>query len=136
VIPEQGAIALNQSEAVTAFLRELDHPMKAEIISLREAILAANDQLSEHIKWKAPSFRYGGDDRVTFNLRPQDRIQLVFHRGAKVRPDDGFVFVDPTGLLNWAAPDRATLTLRTLDEVRARQAEIVNLVNAWVESTT
>jgi hypothetical protein len=126
---------LNQNEAVSVFLRELDHPMKAEIVYLREVILAANDALSEHIKWKAPSFRYGGDDRVTFNLRPRDRIQLVFHRGAKVRPDDGFVFDDPTGLLTWATPDRATLTLGTMAEVQARQAEIVNLVNAWVEAT-
>lgn len=127
---------MHQNEAVTAFLRELNHPMKAEIVYLRDVILAANDQISEHIKWKAPSFRYGGDDRVTFNLRPQDRIMLVFHRGAQARPDDGFVFVDPTGLLNWAAYDRATLTLRTLAEVKAHQAEIVNLVNAWVKATS
>jgi hypothetical protein len=126
---------LNQNETVTDFLEDLDHPMKAGIMQLREAILAANDQITEHIKWKAPSFRYGGDDRVTFNLRPRDRIMLVFHRGAKKRPDDGFDVTDPTGLLTWAAPDRATLTLHSLDEVRAHQEEIVKLVNAWMEAT-
>ncbi len=127
---------MNRNEAVTAFLQELNHPMKAEIEYLRDVILAANDQLSEHIKWKAPSFRYGGDDRVTFNLRPQDRVLLIFHRGAKARPDDGFAFVDPTGLLTWAAKDRATLTLHTMAEVHAHQAELAKLVNAWVEATT
>ena len=54
----------------------LDHPLKEEIGRLRAAILDSNDRITEHIKWKAPSFRYAGEDRVTFRLYPEDRVQL------------------------------------------------------------
>jgi hypothetical protein len=76
----------NQTPEVDAFLRELSHPMKDEIVEVRAAILASDEQITEHIKWKAPSFCYHGDDRVTFRLLPEG-LQLVFHRGAKVRDD-------------------------------------------------
>ena len=42
---------------------------------------------------------------MTFRLRPGDRLQLVLHRGAKVRDDAAdFRFEDDSGLLEWAAP--------------------------------
>jgi hypothetical protein len=35
---------------------------------------------------------------VTFRLYPEDRVQLVFHRGAKLKSDaEDFVFDDGTG---------------------------------------
>jgi hypothetical protein len=107
----------NRSREVERFMEGLDHPLKDGIGRLREAILGSNDRITEHIKWKAPSFRYAGEDRVTFRLYPQDRAQLVFHRGAKVKGDAAdFAFEDDTGLLRWVAEDRA----------------VVELVNRWV----
>lgn len=124
------------SDDVSAYLRELSHPMKDGIVALREAILASDDAITEHIKWNAPSFRYGGDDRVTFRLRPGDRFELIFHRGAKVRDDAGeFRFDDPDGVLEWAAADRATLTLRDTDDVHARLPALVALINRWMRAT-
>jgi hypothetical protein len=77
----------NRSPEVNRFMEELDHPLKGGIERLRAAILASNDRITEHIKWKAPSFCCAGEDRVTFRLYPEDRAQLVFHRGAKVKCD-------------------------------------------------
>jgi hypothetical protein len=58
---------------------------------------------------------------VTVRLRPGERFQLVFHRGAKVRRDsDELTFNVGDGLLNWASADRVTLTLHDMDEVRTR----------------
>ena len=65
----------------------LDHSLKDGIERLRAAILDSNDRITEHIKWNAPSFCYAGEDRVTFRLYPEDRVQLIFHRGAKVKSD-------------------------------------------------
>jgi hypothetical protein len=111
----------NRASEVSDFLRDLSHPMKEGVITLRDAILASDSEITEHIKWNAPSFCYRGDDRVTFRLRPADRFQVVFHRGAKVRHDSGeFTFDDPDGLLQWASADRATVTLGNMDEVRTR----------------
>ena len=89
---------------VDSFMADLDHPLKAGIEQLRAAILASNDGITEHVKWNAPSFRYADVDRVTFRLQPGDRLQLVLHRGAKVRDDAAdFRFEDDSGLLDWVA---------------------------------
>ena len=108
----------------------LDHPLKEEIERLRSAILDSNDNITEHIKWKAPSFCYAGEDRVTFRLYPEDRAQLVFHRGAKIKGDAAeFAFEDDTGLLRWVAGDRAVVALR---DAEARRRNLVEVVNRWV----
>jgi hypothetical protein len=100
---------------------------------LRAAILDSNDQITEHIKWKAPSFRYADEDRVTFRLYPEDRVQLIFHRGAKVRSDAAdFAFDDHTGLLRWVANDRAVVALRDAEDVDAKLSALVEVVNRWV----
>ena len=108
----------------------LDHPRKEGIERLRAAILGSNDRITEHVKWNAPSFCYAGEDRMTFRLFPEDRAQLVFHRGAKVKDDaDAFEFDDDTGLLRWVAKDRAVVALR---DAEARQRDLVGVVNRWV----
>ena len=88
-------------------------PSKRGVEQLRAAMLDSNDDITEHVKWNAPSFRYAGEDRVTFRLFPEDRVQLVFHRGSKVKDDAGnFAFDDETRLLRWVAADRAVVALR------------------------
>lgn len=126
----------NETPEVDEFLRELSHPLKDGIMSVRAAILASDEHITEHIKWNAPSFCYHGDDRVTFRLQPGDRLQLVFHRGAKVRADsDDFAFEDGTGLLEWASGDRATLSLGDLNDVQAKLPAVVELVGRWMRAT-
>ncbi len=121
---------------VAEFLQELEHPMKDGILKLRTAILASDDEITDHIKWNAPSFCYHGEDRVTFRLQPGDRLQLVLHRGAKVRDDSAdFVSEDAIGLIEWSTPDRGTVTLRDLDEVDAELPRVVELVGRWMHAT-
>ena len=123
----------NRSHEVDRFMEGLDHPLKNGIERLRAAILDSNDRITEHIKWKAPSFRYADEDRVTFRLYPEDRVQLVFHRGAKVKGDAAnFTFDDHTGLLWWVANDRAVVALRDAEDVEAKRADLVEVVNRWV----
>jgi hypothetical protein len=120
----------NRSPEVDRFMKGLNHPLKEVIERLRSAILGSNDGITEHIKWKAPSFCYAGEDRVTFRLYPAERAQLIFHRGAKVKGDAAdFAFEDDTGLLRWVADDRGVVALR---EAEARQRELVEVVNQWV----
>ena len=116
---------------VDEFLAELDHPRADDVRRLRTAILAGNPGLTEHVKWRAPSFCSAGVDRVTFRLFPADHLQLVFHRGAKPQETAGFEFGDDAGLLRWVAPDRAVLTLGDPADVAARTEAIVALVSRW-----
>jgi hypothetical protein len=123
----------NRSPEVDRFMEGLDHPLKDGIERLRAAILDSNDRITEHIKWKAPSFCYAGEDRVTFRLYPEDRVQLIFHRGAKVKSDAAdFAFDDHTGLLRWVANDRAVVALRDAEDAEAKRPALVEVVNRWV----
>ncbi|MFN3431248.1 MAG: DUF1801 domain-containing protein [Candidatus Sericytochromatia bacterium] len=118
---------------VEQFMAALVHPRKAEIAAIREAILKADPAITEQVKWNAPSFCYGGDDRVTFRLHPPEKVQLIFHRGARVKDATGFVFEDTTGLMSWAAPDRAVVAIA---DVADRPTVLADLVRRWMAATS
>ena len=70
---------VSRTDKVDEFLRQLNHPLKAEVEELRSTIKGVNSGINEEVKWKAPSFNYKGEYLVTFNLRETNRIHLVFH---------------------------------------------------------
>ncbi|HEX2516113.1 MAG TPA: DUF1801 domain-containing protein, partial [Chloroflexota bacterium] len=88
-----------------------------------------------HIKWNAPSFGYDHQDRVTFRLYPKEGVQLIFHRGAKVKASEGFTFDDDSGLLQWLASDRAAVTLLDRRDVEAKGAALASVVQRWMDAT-
>ena len=67
------------TKKVDEFMENLDHPLKAEVQTVREIIKNFNKEIAEEIKWKAPSFSYNGEYLVTFNLWEREHIHLVFH---------------------------------------------------------
>lgn len=73
------AKAVDGTEEVNEFMDELNHPLKAEVQMIRAIIKNVNKDITEQIKWKAPSFSYNGEYLVTFNLRTTEHIHLVFH---------------------------------------------------------
>ena len=70
---------LDDTKDVNRFMEELDHPLKAGVQMIREIIKGVNKDITEQIKWNAPSFSYKGEYMVTFNLRDRQKIHLVFH---------------------------------------------------------
>jgi hypothetical protein len=119
---------------VDDYMAALVHARRGEVEALRSALMAADPDLVETIKWNAPSYGYTGTDRITMRLQPGDRVDLVFHRGAAKR-DDGFTFDDQTGLIAWAAPDRGVVAVTDRAMLDARLAEIVELARAWLAAT-
>lgn len=118
---------------VDEFMEALEHPLKSTIQDLRVAILASDIGITEQVKWNAPSFVYAGEDRITFRLKPANRLQLIFHRGARVRSDSAtFSFDDHTGLIEWASPDRGVVTFADSDEAASRRDDLVDLVRRWI----
>jgi uncharacterized protein YdhG (YjbR/CyaY superfamily) len=69
----------NRTEQVNEFMARLDHPFKAEVELVREIIKNVDPEITEQIKWNAPSFSYKGESLVTFNLWEKKHIHLVFH---------------------------------------------------------
>ena len=94
---------------VDAFLASAGHPRTAEIERLRSAILDADPGISETVKWRAPNFRYDGDDRVTFRLQPGDVVE-------------------------WVTPDRGVVRLDGPADTADKLPAIVALVRRWVRS--
>ncbi len=70
---------VSRADKVDEFLENLSHPLKAEIEAVRSIIKGVNKDVNEEVKWNAPSFNYKGEYLVTFNLRDEKRIHLVFH---------------------------------------------------------
>jgi uncharacterized protein YdhG (YjbR/CyaY superfamily) len=70
---------MDNIQQVDEFMDKLDHPFKAEVQMIREIIKTVNKDITEQIKWNAPSFSYRGEYLVTFNLWEKQKIHLVFH---------------------------------------------------------
>lgn len=124
----------NRTPEIDAFIQAQNHPLQAEIELVRSIILAADPDITEHVKWNAPSFCYHGEDRVTFNLRAKQGVQLVFHRGAKVKASQGFEFKDPAGLLEWVAKDRALANFKDAKDVKSKKKALTEVVERWVQT--
>jgi hypothetical protein len=123
---------LSGTAAVEAFLDSLDHPRKAEILALRRTVLEASSDIGEGIKWNAPSF-HTHEFFATFHLRPRDCVQLIFHRGAKVKDGDVSGEVpDPLGLTERLGTDRCTAKFRDMADVKAKQQALSEFVREWI----
>ena len=68
-------------------------------------------------------------------LQPGDRLQLVLHRGAKVRSTDGFAFTDPAGLIDWAASDRGVVTIAP-GQLAAHTEALSEFLRRWIVATS
>lgn len=121
---------------VDEFLGVLEHSRKDEVEFLRKLILECSPKISERIKWNAPSFCFNGDDRVTMRLQPQDRVELIFHRGVKVKDSRAFHFEDPSNLLDFKAKDRALISFASLNDIRVKKKPLKELVVRWMNETT
>jgi hypothetical protein len=125
---------LNQD--VTRFLDELHHPLRPEIEVLRLIILEASALLEENIKWNGPNYSVGAEDRITMRIQPPKQIQLVFHRGAKVKEQPkGRLVQDVPGLLVWRENDRAIASFRNMEAVEAAREALPVIVRDWLVAT-
>ena len=136
--PRKKAPAPSGTEQVKEFIQTSKHPLKKALEEIREIILGADKRITEHIKWNAPSFCFNGDDRITFNLSKNDRLLLIFHRGAKVKDSKSKepLFEDTTGMLEWLAHDRAVVKIQTIEEVAGKKAVLTKIVKRWLSATT
>lgn len=55
---------------VDSYMDTLQHARRSEVETLRRLILDAVPELNERIKWNAPSFGKGDDDRITMRCTP------------------------------------------------------------------
>ena len=125
---------------VADFLRELDHPLRRTLASVRSLILEASPTIAEGIKWKAPSFHPRGTTEyfATVNIHRKkgtpDCVLLVLHQGAKVKAASAPapVIRDPSGLLEWLGKERAVVRFQGPRDVTTTKAALQDIIRQWV----
>lgn len=99
---------------------------------IRSVILGASPDIREEVKWNSASYRTT-EFFATLNHRSREAVQLVFHRGAKVKDDSKTVKIaDPGGLVRWLAKDRCLVTLGAGKASGSHRAAFVRIVRAWI----
>jgi len=122
--------------AVDAYLAGLEPAARQAVDALRAIVIEAHPGLSERIKWNAPSFAVGDEDRITLGIERKGGVRVVLHRGAKARDSQDFAFADPEKLAKWPAPDRGVLTFGDAREVGAKREALRGLFARWIAATS
>ena len=126
---------ININKDVTDFLDEQDHPLRKEIEQLRKCILAANSELTENIKWNGPNYCFKNEDRITMRIHPPKQIQIIFHRGAKVKEQPKAKLIkDDFGMLVWKGNDRAIATFKNIQDIEKGKSNFTEIVKHWINA--
>ncbi len=126
---------MNKYKTVDEFLDDLEADKKSQVLKLREYILDTQPELNEHIKWNAPSYTEGGNDRITFNLfNKEGLVKLVFHMGVSRKEDKkGKPILDDKFLvMEWASDIRGYITFMNLEDVIRKEKAVKQLTSEWL----
>lgn len=124
------------NDEVALFLDNLNHPFRSDIEALRLLILSADERLAESIKWNAPNYSVGGEDRITMRIQPPRQLQVIFHRGAKKLDQPSTrIIEDNARLLVWKENDRAVATFKTLADMEKSRRDFVKIIQDWIGAT-
>ena len=114
----------NSNPQVERWFRELEHPLKGEMQLVRAIILAADDRMTESIKWSTPTFEYKGN-LASFQSNAKRLVSLMFHRGSEIpgtHPE-----LDGEGALV------RTMRFANEAEIETRRDALVRVVRAWCD---
>ena len=129
-------VKLSDTEQVTQFISQSNHPLADVMQVLREIILDTDAEIGEHIKWNAPAFYYNGKmadfdakeykrDLVVYNIRKDDYILLIFPTGAVIN--------DTTGILEGSYADgRRMVTIKSMGELTIKKEALQAVIKDWL----
>jgi len=119
------------------FLSEFADDRKPLVNALLVAITEECPNLTEVIKWNAPSFCDDGKDRMTIMLHKKNIVSLILHTGARPKEDKKAprLYDDATGLLEWNSNIRATISFTSVDDFLVKQELFRKAVKTWVSKT-
>jgi uncharacterized protein YdhG (YjbR/CyaY superfamily) len=125
----------NLNPEVTKLLNDLNLPLINCVQILRETILKSNQNLEENIKWNSPNYTLNGNDLITLRVQPsKTNVQIIFHRGAKVKSQpEAKIIPEDSKLLLWKSNDRAIATFTNISEITNNMDLIEKWVKIWLE---
>jgi uncharacterized protein YdhG (YjbR/CyaY superfamily) len=122
--PAKASTKLTDAEQVTVWLNKLDAAQRTATDAVRKIIKTAAPQLSERIKWNAPSFYYK-EDVVTFGPYKNNKILLVFHHPLIVKIK--------SPLLEGNYKDRRLLYLQDAKAITAAKKELQRIIKEHMQ---
>lgn len=124
---------------VEEFLSDLDDSKRSQVEALRELIHMTEPPLEEHIKWNAPSYTLGGEDRITFNLmNKQEVVKLILHMDTTRKEDKNGtpIMPDNSGLIEWSSDIRGMITFISLEDVTSNTPALKKIIKDWLSIPT
>lgn len=115
---------MNEKPEVSAWLAELEHPLKDVILAVRTVFLEADDRITETIKWKSPTFMYEGN-LASIDPKARKHVAVLFHRGAEI-PGEHRLLEGEGKLARYAR-------FADMAAVDGRREELVAVVRAWCD---
>ncbi len=115
---------MNTSPEVDQWFADLDHPLKDEMIRVRQVILEVDSRMTESVKWSTPIFDFEGN-LVSFQPRAKRFVSLLFHRGSEIPGDHDRLEGD--GRL------ARIMRFTDMDDVQAGKEDLETVVRSWCD---
>ena len=115
---------MNRNPQVDEFMAKLDHPLKDELQRVREIILAADDKMTEVIKWGGPTFMYKGN-LATLTPRTKNFVNLFFQTGALIR--------NGHGILEGDAKEVRVARFHDMKDIQKKEKALKAVVREWIK---
>jgi hypothetical protein len=112
-----------RDDSVEQWLGNQDSPNIDLMRAARDMILAADDRVTETIKWSTPTFLYKGN--ILSFTPSKTGVGMMFHRGAEI-PGDHPRLEGEGKLVR-------TMRFSNLDELGEGRRDIEAVVRAWCE---
>jgi len=125
----------NKYTMVEEFVNDLNAGKRELVTLLRSIIQEAHPGMEEHIKWNAPSYVLGGEDRVTFNVQNKEGVvKLVLHMGAtrEENKKGAPIMSNDHGLITWQSDIRGVMSFGAVDDIVAKKTEIADVIARWL----
>lgn len=113
----------NRNPAVDAWFETYANPQADLVQQVRSIVLAVSPEVSEAIKWQAPTFMYRGNI-ASFYPKSKQHVSLMFHQGAALP--------DPTGLLEGEGDTSRVAKFADADDLAAKADALRGLIRAWI----
>ena len=113
--------------------------MLEQVNALRKLITDTEPSVVESLKWNAPNFSIGGEDRLTLNLMNKEgKLKLILHMGsAKKENKNGQpVLADDHGLVQWNSDIRGMITFADVKDINSKIQALQQVIVAWLKIPT
>ena len=113
----------NRNPEVDSWLANYANPQRDLVAKVRDCIMDVSPELSEAVKWQAPTFMYKGNI-ASFFPKAKKNVTLMFHQGATID--------DPLGLLE--GDGETSRVARFLDEAdfEVKRPALEAVIQHWI----